>query len=63
MPVNLEMVQFVDLRNCYAQTTFTFWTTFKLSAYLCCYYVNISYDQSKMSIHYSYLLGALLRLS
>jgi hypothetical protein len=26
-PVNLEMVQFVDLRKCYAQTVLTFWTT------------------------------------
>jgi hypothetical protein len=25
--VNLEMVQFVDLRKCYVQTVFTFWTT------------------------------------
>jgi hypothetical protein len=26
-PVDLEMVQFVDLRKFYAQTVFTFWTT------------------------------------
>jgi hypothetical protein len=30
-PVNLEMVQFVDLRKCYAQTVFTFWMTLVVS--------------------------------
>jgi hypothetical protein len=28
--VDLEMMQFVDLRKCYAQTVFTFWTTLVL---------------------------------
>jgi uncharacterized protein YybS (DUF2232 family) len=30
-PVNLEMVQLLDLYKCYVQTVFTFWTTLVVS--------------------------------
>jgi hypothetical protein len=35
-PVNLEMVQFVELRKCYVQTVFTFWMTL---IHLKCWYL------------------------
>jgi hypothetical protein len=27
MPINLEVVQFIDLRKCYVRMVFPFWTT------------------------------------